>query len=60
MTHGDLPLDERLERIETKQDQLLQMQVTVQMELATLKTKAGFWGAIAGILAGALASRVIK
>lgn len=59
MTRGDLPLDDRLERIETKQDQQLQMLVTVQLEIAALKTKASFWGAAAGLVAGALITKLL-
>jgi hypothetical protein len=59
MTRGDLPLNERLDRIEDKQDQQLQMLVTVQLELAALKTKASFWGASAGLVAGALITKLL-
>lgn len=58
-TNGDLPLEERLERIENKQDQMLQTQVTILVEMSALKTRAGFWGGVAGIVAGALAAKLL-
>lgn len=59
MTRGDLPLDERLERIEAKQDHMLQTQVQILVEMSALKTRAGFWGGVGGIVAGALAARFL-
>lgn len=59
MTRGDLPLDERLERIESKQDAQMALLVTVQLEIATLKAKASFWGAAAGLVAGAIITKLL-
>jgi hypothetical protein len=41
---GALPLDKRLDRIEMKVDRLI-------TDVATLKVKAGIWGAIGAALA---------
>lgn len=49
---GDLSLDSRLERIESKID-LLSEQVTI------LKVKAGLYGAAAGALLAAFISKVL-
>jgi hypothetical protein len=41
MSPGDLSLDKRLDRIESKLDLLL-------VDVVTLKTKAAIWGAVSG------------
>lgn len=51
---GDLALDERLARIEANQAEEMKLLVQVQIEIAALKVKASFWGAVAGLFVGAL------
>ena len=46
---GDLSLDDRLDRIEAKLDQLV-------IDVAGLKARSALWGAVAGGVVGVLAA----
>lgn len=59
MTRGDLTLEDRLERIESKQDAQTELMVAMRLEIVALKTKSSFWGAVAGLLAGGLITQLL-
>ena len=68
MTRGDLPLDERLDRIESTQSAtnliLMEFRLEMTREITTLKTSARVWGGMMGLVAGgvvgALATALIS
>jgi len=47
---------EALERSERKLDILAEGLTDLRLEVQTLKTRSGFWGAFAGIVGGAIAA----
>lgn len=50
MSTGDIPLTSRLERIEAKQDAILESLANLRTEVAVLKTKAAMYGGGAGLV----------
>lgn len=62
-TTGSISLPNRLERIETKQDEMLEALTGLRLEIAVVKTKAAIWAAVWGGLAslviGAIVSKVL-
>ncbi len=59
MSTGDIPLTSRLERIESKQDAMLDALAALRVELAVLKTKAAIWGGGAGLVIGAIVAKLV-
>lgn len=60
-TTGSLSLPDRLERIEEKQDELLDALSALRVEIAVLKTKAIIWGGGAGlVIAGGISALMSK
>jgi hypothetical protein len=56
---GSISLPDRLERIEEKLDGLVEALAALRIELAVLKTKAAIWGGGAGLVLGALVSKLL-
>lgn len=56
---GDLPLSERLDRIEEKQDKTLEAVAELRVKFSVLEAKAAIWGGAAGLVLGAIVSKLI-
>lgn len=59
MSTGDLPLTSRLERIESKQDEILEALAALRTEIAVLRAKAAIYGAGAGLVVAAAVSKLV-
>jgi len=59
MNPGDLSLADRLERIEGKQDVLLQAVTDLHLQIAILKAKAAIYGGGAGLILGAVIPAIV-